>query len=78
MNARSGAKHPAKCTPPANAPIAFAVQLLAHEPLDIRILVDRPVVEVWVQGGRDAFVAAPNFLMDHATVHLVNDVWTRA
>ena len=71
MNARGGAKHPAKCTPPANAPIAFAVQLLAHEPLDIRILV-------WVQGGRDAFVAAPNFLMDHATVHLVNDVWTRA
>ena len=69
----SGVKHPASCTPPTGAPVAFSVQLLEHESLDVRILVDRPVAEVWVRGGRGAFVAASNFSADHASVHLFNN-----
>jgi len=34
------------------------VQLLAGETLDIRVLVDRPIVEIYVQQGRAAFVVS--------------------
>lgn len=46
--------------------------MLKHEALEVRVLVDRPIIEVFVQGGRGAFVAASNFSLDHASVHLVN------
>ena len=71
----SGVKHAGECTRHATPnTVSFDVKLLKHEKtLDVRIIVDRPVVEVFVQGGRGAFVAASNFSLDHASVHLVND-----
>ena len=44
----------------------------AQEMLDVRLLVDRPIVEVYVQGGRGAFVVAANYSVANASVHLVN------
>jgi hypothetical protein len=70
----SGAKTPSGCDRPRPPAVAFGVELLKGETsLAVRILVDRPVVEVFVQGGRAAFVAASNFSVGRASVHLVND-----
>lgn len=71
----SGVKHAGECKRRATPnTVSFNVTLLKHEKaLDVRILVDRPIVEVFVQGGRGAFVAASNFSLEHASVHLVND-----
>ena len=43
-------------TPPA--PTNATVQLARGETLDIRVLVDRPIVEFYVNGGRAAFTNA--------------------
>ena len=70
----SGVKTPDSCYKPPPPPVAFDVALLQGETsLDVRILVDRPVVEIFVQRGRGAFVAASNFSVGRASVHLVND-----
>ena len=71
----AGVKVPGTCTslPPAAMPVNFEVVLLKDETtLDVRVLVDRPVVEVFVQGGRGAFVAVSNFSETLASVHLLN------
>ena len=55
-------------------PLATAtVVVLPSERLTARILVDRPLVDVFVQGGRGAFVAASNFSKELSSVHLVNE-----
>jgi len=70
----SGVKTPGGCNGPGPPAVAFDVELLKGEStLDVRILVDRPVVEIFAQGGRGAFVAASNFSVGRASVHLVND-----
>lgn len=47
--------------------------MLQGETLDVRILVDRPLVEVFVQGGRAAYVFADTtFTPDKSSVHLFN------
>ena len=67
----SGVKRPSTChqrLPPTD----FNVTVLKEETLDVRLLVDRPIVEVYVQGGRGAFVVAANYSAANASVHLVN------
>ena len=50
-----------------------AFKVLAGESLDVRILVDGPIVEVFVQGGRSAFSwAENNFQRNKTAVHLFN------
>lgn len=68
----AGVKVTGACNLPPPPPIAFNVTVLHGETLDARLLVDRPIVEVFVNGGRGAFVAAANFSLDRATAHLVN------
>ena len=47
--------------------------LNAETTLDVRILVDRPIVEVFIQGGRGAFSwAQDNFMPNRTGVHLFN------
>merc|ERR1711924_452183 len=49
-------------------------QLLPGEALDVRVLVDRPIVEVFVMGGRIAYAHADAaFSMDRSSVHIFND-----
>lgn len=57
-----------------SAPRVSAFKLLNGETtLDVRILVDRPIVEVFVQGGRGAFSwAQDNFMPNRTAVHLFN------
>ena len=71
----AGVKVPGPCTgkQPTMSPTTFEVTLQKGETmLDVRVLVDRPVVEVFIQGGRGAFVAASNFSASLASVHLLN------
>ena len=47
--------------------------VLPGEPLFIRLLVDRPIIEVFAQGGRGALVAADQiFSVANTSVHLFN------
>jgi sucrose-6-phosphate hydrolase SacC (GH32 family) len=69
----SGVKQPSSCTSADNKPVEFNITVLEEELLNVHILVDRPLVELFVQGGRGAFVAASNFSIDKTSVHLVND-----
>ena len=70
----SGVKDPGSCTSTVARPAAaFTVAVLPSEKLTARILVDRPLVDVFVQGGRGAFVAASNFSKELSSVHLVNE-----
>jgi sucrose-6-phosphate hydrolase SacC (GH32 family) len=49
------------------------IKVLPGEALDVRILVDRPIVEVFLMGGRAAFVATRvPFDPDATSVHLFN------
>ena len=51
----------------------FSVKVLAGEPLSLRLLVDRPIIEVFAQGGRGALVAADQiFSLENTSVHLYN------
>eukprot|EP00041_Stephanoeca_diplocostata_P017917 m.370070 g.370070 ORF g.370070 m.370070 type:complete len:104 (+) comp20858_c0_seq12:2318-2629(+) len=51
-----------------------STRVLRGETLDVRILVDRSVVEVFVMGGRIAWVHAdPLFNETKTAVHLYND-----
>ena len=71
----AGVKVPGACTAqqPKTPATSFEVTVQKGEGvLDVRVLVDRPVVEVFVQGGRGAFVAASNFSASLASVHLLN------
>ena len=55
------------------APSIPTVKVLASETLDVRILVDRPIVELYINGGRAAFtVAAANFAVDSTAVRIFN------
>ena len=67
----SGVKRLGTCQT-RKAAAGFNVTVLKGEKLEVRLLVDRPVVEVFIQGGRGAFVAASNFSVSEASVHLVN------
>ena len=70
----SGVKTLSNCNMPRPPAVAFDVELLKGESsMDVRIIMDRLVVEVFVQGGRRTFVAASNFSVGRASVHLVND-----
>ena len=56
--------------PPTNA----TVPVLAGETFDVRVLVDRPIVEMFVQKGRAAFVSADaNFTVDQTEVAVFNN-----
>ena len=51
----------------------FSVRVLPGEPLSLRLLVDRTIIEVFAQGGRGALVAADQiFRLDHTTAYLFN------
>jgi sucrose-6-phosphate hydrolase SacC (GH32 family) len=52
----------------------FSVKVLAGEKnLSLRILVDRPIIEVFAQGGRGALVAADQiFTPQNTSVYLFN------
>ena len=77
----SGAKAPLAytCQPKESTWIAgggdsnFSVKVLPGEPLSVRVLVDRPIIEVFAQGGRGALVAADQiFSLESTSVHLFN------
>ena len=54
-------------------PKVLPFKVLRDESLDVRILVDGPIVEVFVQGGRSAFSwAENNFQRNKTAVHLFN------
>jgi len=56
--------------PPTNA----TLEVLRGETLDVRMLVDRPIVEIFVNGGRAAFVSADaNFSSATTDVSLFNN-----
>ena len=51
----------------------FTVKVLPGEPLSLRLLVDRPIIELYAQSGRGALVAADQiFSLDKTSVHLFN------
>lgn len=51
----------------------FTVRVLQGEPLSLRLIVDRPIIELFAQGGRGALVAADQTFSLHKTsVHLFN------
>jgi hypothetical protein len=66
-----------KCNPypkPAHSTGLPPVRLLKGETLDVRILVDRPLVEWFINGGRAAFThAAADFDVGSTAVRLFND-----
>ena len=63
--------HPKPSGPPG--PTKATLKVLTGETLDIRVLVDRPVVEIFVNKGRAAFVSADNsFHENHTKVALFN------
>ena len=50
------------------------VKVLRGESLDVRMLVDRPLVEVFVQHGRAAYLhAVADFTDSNTAVHLFNE-----
>ena len=52
--------------------ITSSLTVLAGESLDVRLLVDRPIVEMFVNGGRAAFThAAADFDASRTAVHLL-------
>jgi sucrose-6-phosphate hydrolase SacC (GH32 family) len=55
-----GARGKPRCTTPPTPPPAVnaTVLVLGDETLDFRVLVDRPIVEIYVNRGRAAFVSA--------------------
>ena len=58
--------------PPPPVPIQ-PVRVLKGETLDVRIFIDRPVVEFYIQGGRSAYThAAANFSVNSTAVRLFN------
>ena len=77
----SGAKKPLEfeCLPKKSAWVTgggdanFSVRVLPGEPLSLRLLVDRTIIELFAQGGRGALVAADQiFRLDHTTAYLFN------
>ena len=52
---------------------SFSVSVLQGELLSLRMLVDRPIIELFAQGGRGALVAADRiFTLTKTSVHLYN------
>lgn len=50
------------------------VPVLSGETLDVRVLVDRPIVESFIMGGRTSYVNADTlFSMRDSSVHVFND-----
>eukprot|EP01052_Picozoa_sp_SAG31_P020075 SAG31_NODE_1492_length_8126_cov_5.005731_5_plen_295_part_00 len=50
------------------------IQIMFGETLDVRILTDRPIIEVFIAGGRAVFVeTVPDFTLAATSVHLFND-----
>ena len=61
-------------TPPGPRLIMQPVMVLRGETLDVRVLVDRPVVEIFVQHGRAAYThAVTDFVPEKTAVHLFNE-----
>ena len=51
-----------------------SVPVLKGESLDLRVLVDRPVIEAFFQRGRTSYVTADTpFSLDNSSVHLFNN-----
>ena len=60
-------------SPPPPPPKIQPVRVLKGESLDIRIYVDRPVVEFYINGGRSAYThASADFSMNNTAVRLFN------
>eukprot|EP00937_MAST-01D_sp_MAST-1D-sp2_P006943 g6943.t1 len=68
-----GHEAPGKCTGQGGPVLASRVPVLAGERLDVRVLVDRPIVEMFFQGGRASYTrAAADFSAARVQVHLFN------
>ena len=63
------------CTPrPAGYKAQATVPVLAGESLDLRVLVDRPVIEAFFMAGRTSYVTADTpFTLANSSVHIFND-----
>jgi sucrose-6-phosphate hydrolase SacC (GH32 family) len=56
--------------PPTNS----SLQVAAGETIDFRVLVDRPIVEIFVNQGRASFISADqNFSTAHTEIRLFNN-----
>ena len=69
-----GCKPAPWCTRPAGYKAEATVPVLKGESLDLRVLVDRPVIEAFFQRGRTSYVTADTpFSLDNSSVHLFNN-----
>ena len=65
--------HRCRAPPPPPSSATATIGVMDGETLDVRMLVDRPVVEIFVNRGRAAYVAADGgFVSNRTTVALFN------